>query len=44
MKEQNFGFKEIVLIDTPKEFPQSGFQFGYVYIKKNYNTTTKIIA
>ncbi len=36
MKEQNFGIKEITLIDTPKEFPQSGFQFGCVHIQKNY--------
>lgn len=36
MREQNFDFKEIVLIDTPKNFPQSGFQMGCVHIAKNW--------
>ena len=32
----NFRIKEILLLDTPKEFPQFGFQLGCVYFKKNY--------
>ncbi len=29
-----FGIKEIWCVDTPKEFPQFGFQMGCVYYKK----------
>jgi hypothetical protein len=31
-----FGIREIVLFDTPKNFPQGGFQIGAFHIKKNY--------
>lgn len=35
MEENNFRFKEILLVDTPKEnWPQSGFQLAAVYISK----------
>jgi len=34
IKETGFGVKEIWCIDTPKEFPQFGFQMGCVYYKK----------
>lgn len=37
MKNAGFGIKEILLLDTPKEFPQFGFQLGCVYYKKGYN-------
>ena len=36
IKEKGFGIKEILLIDTPKTFPQSGFQFGVIHLSKNY--------
>lgn len=36
LKNKNFGIKEIWCIDTPKEFPQFGFQMGCVYYKRNY--------
>ena len=36
MKERGFGIKEIVFVDTPKEFPQFGFQLGCVYFKRKY--------
>ena len=32
-----FNIKEILLLNTPKEFPQFGFQLGCVYFKKGYN-------
>lgn len=32
MKESGYEIKEILLIDTPKEFPQSGFQWGVTHI------------
>jgi len=37
MKKAGFGIKEIYCIDTPKEFPQFGFQMGCIYYKKDYN-------
>lgn len=36
IQEQGFGIVEICLFDTPKEFPQSGFQCGMVHIRKNH--------
>lgn len=36
IREKGFGIKEICYIDTPKEFPQFGFQMGCVYYKKGY--------
>ena len=37
MKEAGFGIREICLVDTPKNFPQSGFQLGMIWISKNFN-------
>lgn len=37
MLENGYGIKEIICIDTPKEFPQSGFQWSVNYIKMGYN-------
>jgi hypothetical protein len=31
-----FGIKEILLFNTPKSFPQSGFQIGCFYLKKGW--------
>lgn len=36
VEQLGFGIKEIVYFDTPKEFPQSGFQFGAFHLQKNY--------
>ena len=36
IEEKGFGIKEIMLFDTPKTFPQSGFQIGCFYLKKDY--------
>ena len=36
-----FGIKEICIFDTPKEFPQSGFQCGMVHLQKNYKGDIK---
>ncbi len=37
----NFGIKEIYCINTPKEFPQMGFQMGCVYYKRGYKGKIK---
>lgn len=34
MQESGFYIKDILLLDMPKEFPQSGFQLGAVYLKR----------
>ena len=36
IENAGFGIKEICIIDTPKNFPQSGFQLGMVHLQKNY--------
>lgn len=36
MKESSFGLKEIILLPTIKEFPQTGFQLGVVYLARGY--------
>jgi hypothetical protein len=36
MENAGFGISEIVLCDTPKDWPQSGFQLGASYIKRGY--------
>lgn len=38
IENHNFGIVEICIFDTPKEFPQSGFQCGMVHLKKGYNS------
>jgi hypothetical protein len=35
-KFHKFGLKEIVLVDTPKRFPKSGFQLGAVHWRKHW--------
>lgn len=34
--KNNFGIKEIILIDTPRTFPQTGFQLGVVHLQRGY--------
>lgn len=42
IQEANFGFKEIVFVDTPpKPWPQFGIQLGAVYINYKYNGPAK---
>jgi hypothetical protein len=36
LKERKFGIKEIIIIETPKTFPQSGFQMGIFHLQRNY--------
>jgi hypothetical protein len=36
IKDCGFGIKEIVIFDTPENFPQSGFQVGMFHLKKDY--------
>ncbi len=43
IKQMQFGIKEILLLDTPKSFPQMGFQLGAIYLKKDYKGKIKLI-
>lgn len=36
MQDNGYQIKEIILINTPVEFPQSGFQWSINYIQKDY--------
>lgn len=36
IKNKGFGIKEIVIFDTPRNFPPLGFQVGVIYLKKGY--------
>lgn len=42
MYSYGYMIKEIIFIDTPKEFPQSGFQYGIIHIKKGKQRNIKI--
>ena len=42
LKESGFWVKEILLLDIPKEFPQSGFQLGAILITRGDKGDTKI--
>lgn len=37
IQDAGFGIAEICLFDTPKEFPQSGFQCGMVWLQRGYS-------
>lgn len=41
MRDNNYGIKEIIFIDTPIEFPQSGFQWSINHIKRNFSGDIK---
>ncbi len=36
MNQAGFGLNEIILLPSIKEFPQTGFQLGVVYLKREY--------
>lgn len=36
LNNHGFGIKEILIFDTPKEFPQFGFQMGCVHYQRDY--------
>jgi len=43
MRINHFSIAEIACIDTPKEFPQMGFQYGLVYYKKFHSGDIKFV-
>ena len=42
IEEAGFALKEIVLVDMPKSFPQSGFQLGAVHVARGWTGDVKI--
>ncbi len=42
-KENQFGLKTIVLTETPKSFPQSGFQLGAVHYKRHWQGAIALV-
>lgn len=44
MFDNGFHINEILFIDTPKEFPQFGFQMGCVYYKRGFGNSCRIGA
>lgn len=42
IEEFNFGIKEILMIKTPKCWPQTGFQLGATYLKAGYGGQIKL--
>lgn len=42
IKEKGFGIKEIYCVDTPKNFPPSGFQYGAVHFRKGWKGDIKL--
>lgn len=42
IREAGFGLREIVLLDMPGTFPQSGFQLGAVYFARGWKGATRV--
>lgn len=42
INKNHFAIKEICIFETPKDFPQSGFQLGMVHLSKNYTGLIKL--
>ena len=42
VRDAGFGLKEILLLDTPKEWPQGGFQIAALHFQKGFKGRTKM--
>ena len=42
INEAGFGIRRIILVDTPRSFPQSGFQLGVIELKKGYRNDIQL--
>ena len=42
LREHNFGIKEIFCVETPKNFPPSGFQYGAVHFQRGWAGNIKL--
>jgi len=42
IREKGFGLKEIVLVEMPSNFPQSGFQLGAIHVARGWEGMVKL--
>ena len=42
-RENGFGLRTLLLVDTPKSFPQSGFQLGAVHYERGWKGAVDLI-
>jgi hypothetical protein len=42
-QEAGFGLRKIILVDTPRSFPPSGFQLGMVVYARNYGGSLDLV-
>jgi len=42
-REAGFGLRKIILVDTPRSFPPSGFQLGMVVYARNYGGSLDLV-
>jgi hypothetical protein len=42
IEDAGFGIQQIVLVDTPKSFPSSGFQLGAIHLTRGWQVSTAI--
>ena len=42
IRGHGFGIKEILLVESPKNFPQTGFQLGVVHFQRGWNGDIKL--
>lgn len=42
IREKGFGLKEIVLVEMPANFPQSGFQLGAIHVSRGWTGEVKL--
>jgi hypothetical protein len=43
-REHGFGLRALVLVDTPRSFPQSGFQLGVVHYQRGWSGPADIVV
>lgn len=42
VRDAGFGYKRLILVDTPPEFPATGFQLGMMHVQKGWNGPLEI--
>jgi len=43
VREMGFGFRQIILLDTPRDWPQGGFQLAAFHLKRGYGGPTRTL-
>ena len=44
INEAGFGIKEIMMVNTPKEFPPIGFQLGAIHLQRKWKGDIKLTS